>query len=166
MQPIYDTVYHFLGTDQQFTIPIFQRRYNWDERQCEQLFDDMIMIGQSSDENHFLGSIVHLNDTYNIIPTYRVIDGQQRLTTLTLLLCALARFLKENTIEDMSVTSEKLINKYIINRDGEGDLKYKIRLNNPDNKTLHDVINYVMSEQKVICYNDSDSKTIPDARRK
>ena len=162
MQPIYDTVYHFLGTDQQFTIPIFQRRYNWDKRQCEQLFDDMIMIGQSSDENHFLGSIVHLNDTYNIIPTYRVIDGQQRLTTLTLLLCALARFLKENTIEDMSVTSEKLINKYIINRDEEGDLKYKIRLNNPDNKTLHDVINYVMSEQKIICYNDSDSKTIWD----
>ena len=163
MQPVYDTIYHFLGTDQQFTIPIFQRKYNWNKEQCEQLFDDMIMIGQSSDENHFLGSIVHLNDTYNIIPTYRVIDGQQRLTTLTLLLCALARFLRENTVKDMEITSEKLINKYIINRDEEGDLRYKIKLNNPDNKTLHDVINYIMSEeQNVICYDENDSETIWD----
>jgi len=165
MQPIYDTVYHFLGTDQQFTIPIFQRKYDWDKEQCEQLFDDMIMIGQSSDENHFLGSIVHLNDTYNIIPTYRVIDGQQRLTTITLLLSALAKFLKENDVEDMAVTPEKLINKYIINRDEEGDLKYKIKLNKEDNKTLHDVIDYTLSDQKTIRSNPTESKTIRENYR-
>ena len=162
MQAIYDAVHHFLGTDQQFTIPIFQRRYNWTKKQCEQLFDDMLMIGQSSDATHFLGSVVHLSDTYKVIPTYRIIDGQQRLTTLILLLSALARFLKENSVEDMGITSEKLINKYIINRDEEGDLKYKIKLNEPDNKTLHEVINYIMSEKKVICSTHDSSKTIWD----
>ena len=160
MQPIYDTVYHFLGTDQHFTIPIFQRKYDWDKTQCEQLFEDIMMVGQSSVETHFLGSIVHIDDTFNIIPTYRVIDGQQRLTTLTLLISALAKFLKENTVEDLDLTSEKLINKYLINRDEEGDLKYKIRLNGYDNETLHYIIDYAMSEQETFISNPNESKNI------
>ena len=90
MQPIYDTIYHFLGTDQQFTIPIFQRKYDWDKTQCQQLFDDIIMVGQSSVETHFLGSIVHIDDTFNIIPTYRVIDGQQRIISLWIILKVLS----------------------------------------------------------------------------
>lgn len=160
MQPVYDTIYHFLGTDQHFTIPIFQRKYDWDKTQCQQLFDDIIMVGQSSVETHFLGSVVHIDDTFNIIPTYRVIDGQQRLTTLTLLLCALAKFLKENPIEDLDLTSEKLINKYLINRDEEGDLKYKIRLNGHDNETLHYIIDYTISEQEMYISSPNESKNI------
>ena len=165
MQAVYDSVKHFLNKNQHFTIPIFQRKYDWGRKQCEQLFDDIIMIGESSDENHFLGSIVHLDDKHNIIPTYRVIDGQQRLTTLTLLISALAKFLNQNQIEGIEFTSKQLINYYLINVTEEGDLKYKIKLNNPDNKTLHRVIEYTSTEQDTIISNPNDSKKIWDNYR-
>ncbi len=163
MQAIDDSFNHFLNKSQQFTIPIFQRKYDWTKKQCKQLFDDIIMIGLSSDESHFLGSIVHLNDKHNIIPTYRVVDGQQRLTTLTLLLSALAKFLKKYEIDDIGITSKKLIYYYLINVTEEGDLKYKIKLNNSDNKTLHKVIDYTISEQETMITDPSnDSKRIWD----
>ena len=160
MQAIDDTLTHFLNKSQQFTIPIFQRKYDWDKKQCEQLFDDIIMIGQSYDEAHFLGSIVHLDDKHNIIPTYRVIDGQQRLTTITLLISALAKFLNKNPIEDIEVNAKQLVNYYLINVTEDGDLKYKIKLNYPDNKTLHKVIDHTLIEEDTIISTSNDSKKI------
>ena len=160
MQAIDDTLTHFLNKSQQFTIPIFQRKYDWDKKQCEQLFEDIVMIGQSSDEAHFLGSIVHLDDKHNIIPTYRVIDGQQRLTTITLLISALANFLNKNPNEDMEVNAKQLVNYYLINVTEDGDLKYKIKLNNPDNKTLHKVIDQTLIEEETIISSPNDSKKI------
>lgn len=162
MQAIDEPVPHFLNKNQQFTIPIFQRKYDWSKKQCEQLFDDIIMIGLSSDETHFLGSIVHLDDKHNIIPTYRVIDGQQRLTTLTLLISALAKFLKQNPDEDIGVSPKQLINFYLINPTEEGDLEYKLKLNEPDNKTLHKVIEYILSEEDTPITGQVNSKRIWD----
>ena len=160
MQAIDDSLTHFLNRSQQFTIPIFQRKYDWTKRECKQLFEDIKMIGESPNETHFLGSIVHLNDKHNTIPIYRVIDGQQRLTTIALLISALAKFLKKHDIEDMEITSEKLIYYYLINVTEEGDLKYKIKLNNPDNKTLHKVIDYTIAEQETMITSPNDSKRI------
>ena len=160
MEPLYNAVYRFLGTDQQFTIPIFQRRYSWEEPQCKKLFDDIIMIGESPEESYYLGTVVHIEGEYKMIPTYRVFDGQQRLTTLLLLLSALSKFLKENNVEDMSITSEKIINKYLINRDEEGDLKYKIKLNAPDNEILQYIIDYTISEQETNISEYSNSNIV------
>ena len=162
MQAIDEPIPHFLNKNQQFTIPIFQRKYDWGKKQCEQLFDDILMIGQSSDETHFLGSIVHLDDKHNIIPTYRVIDGQQRLTTLTLLLCALAKYLNENPTENIGVTSKQLVNNYLTNPTEEGVLQYKLKLNGPDDKTLHKVIEYTLSEQDTLLKETIHSKKIWD----
>ena len=165
MQAIDDSLTHFLNKSQQFTIPIFQRNYDWDKKQCKQLFDDIIMIGKSSDEAHFLGSIVHLDDKHNIIPTYRVIDGQQRLTTITLLISALAKFLNQNPDLDIGISAKQLVNYYLINVTEEGDLKYKIKLNNYDNKTLHKVIDYTLTEQDTIISSPNDSKKVWDNYR-
>ena len=114
MEPISNKVHDFLNGVQQFTIPIFQRRYDWSKKQCKQLFDDIKMIGESSDENHFLGTIVHLNDKYDVISKYRVIDGQQRLTTIALFISALAKFLYTNDVEGINVTAEKLFNRLLL----------------------------------------------------
>lgn len=165
MQAIDEPIPHFLNKNQQFTIPIFQRKYDWTNKQCEQLFEDILLIGQSSDETHFLGSIVHLDDKHNIIPTYRVIDGQQRLTTLTLLICALAKFLNQNPNVHIGVTSKQLRNNYLLNPTEEGDLEYKLKLNEPDNKTLHKVIEYSLSEQNTIITDPNHSKRIWDNYR-
>lgn len=160
MEPIYNSVVKFLGNDQQFTIPIFQRNYSWKEEQCRELFDDIIAVGDSSDETYFLGTIVHIDGEYKTIPTYRVFDGQQRLTTLTLLLAALAKYLKENTVEGLSITSKNIINKYLINRDEERDLKYRIKLNAPDNETLQYIIDYTISEQEIDISDYKGSESI------
>lgn len=162
MQPLYFSAHIFLGSDQQFTIPIFQRKYSWVKEQCQDLFDDIIMVGDSSDETYFLGTIVHIDGEYKTIPTHRVFDGQQRLTTLTLLLSALAKFLKENNVEGLDITSEKIINKYLINRDEEGDLKYRIKLNAPDNEALQYIIENTISEQEtdISDYTGSENNMI------
>ncbi len=74
----------------QFVIPIYQRLYSWEKEQCEQLWDDIIKIGGNDKANgHFIGSIlyVRVDDTHS--SPLLIIDGQQRLTTITLLLIAL-----------------------------------------------------------------------------
>ena len=73
----------------QFIIPIFQRTYSWGQYQCQQLWDDIIRVGGSPDLNsHFIGSAVYIpeEDTSAAISRWLVIDGQQRITTIALLL--------------------------------------------------------------------------------
>ena len=85
----------FLRNSRQLVIPPYQRAYCWTERQCRRLWDDIIEVGESTEgATHFIGSIIYVEQDYSQI-THRsphlVIDGQQRLTTVTLLLEALAR---------------------------------------------------------------------------
>ena len=76
----------------QFVIPIFQRDYSWGTKQCKQLWDDVLRIGREpTAKAHFMGSVVYVGaeDINADVPRWLVIDGQQRLTTMTLLLVAL-----------------------------------------------------------------------------
>ena len=76
----------------QFVIPVFQRDYSWTEAQCEQLFDDVIRAARLPEGGiHFMGSVVYVAGGHMdaVLPQWMVIDGQQRLTTCTLLLVAL-----------------------------------------------------------------------------
>ncbi len=80
----------------QFVIPIYQRLYSWKKEQCKQLWDDIIKIGGNDKMNgHFIGSILYarVDDTHSS-PSL-IIDGQQRLTTITLLFIALRDHLSE-----------------------------------------------------------------------
>ncbi|WP_297326899.1 DUF262 domain-containing protein [uncultured Bartonella sp.] len=82
----------FLGDARQFIIPVYQRKYSWTLTQCEQLWNDILGAGKTSgNARHFLGTVVYIanNDAHNA--PLLVIDGQQRITTLTLLLLALAK---------------------------------------------------------------------------
>ncbi len=81
----------------QFVIPIYQRLYSWGKEQCKQLWDDIIKIGGNDKMNgHFIGSILYVLDgnTHSNNPLL-IIDGQQRLTTITLLLIALRDYLND-----------------------------------------------------------------------
>ncbi len=80
----------FLSSNKtQFVIPVYQRNYDWSRSQCEQLLDDIFEVGTISKMNaHFIGSIVYVHDdvyTASRIKELTIIDGQQRLTTLTLI---------------------------------------------------------------------------------
>ncbi|GAA8633886.1 DUF262 and DUF1524 domain-containing protein [Helicobacter pylori] len=135
----------FIGKCQgnQFVIPIYQRVYSWEKEQCEQLWDDIIKTGGNDQiEGHFIGSIVFVQD--GIYTTNHnellIIDGQQRLTTITLLLTALRNYLNDEDEFLEKFSRQKIQNRYLINSDEKGDKKFKLILSEPDRDTLLSLI--------------------------
>ncbi|OPC19029.1 hypothetical protein BAX95_12455 [Elizabethkingia meningoseptica] len=134
----------------QFVIPIYQRTYSWQLSQCNQLLSDIIRI--SKDENlqgHFLGSIVYFQEditTISDVPKLLVIDGQQRLTTVSILIMALAHFLKNNEVE-IDTNSTKLFNYYLLNAEEENDLRYKLMLTRGDKQSYINLLKEIPQEE-------------------
>lgn len=109
-------IYQFLeGAGKSFVIPVYQRDYAWTIANCQKLWDDIVFIKTNNKQGHFLGTIVTIANDFQ---EYLVIDGQQRLTSTSLLLLALHNFLKSkknNTSQEASLTEQVLdflINKY------------------------------------------------------
>ncbi len=135
----------FIGKSQekQFVIPIYQRVYSWEKEQCKQLWDDIIKTGGNDQiEGHFIGSIVFVHDgiyttNYNEL---LIIDGQQRLTTITLLFIALRNYLNDEDEFLEKFSRQKIQNRYLINSDEKGDKKFKLFLSEPDRDTLLSLI--------------------------
>ncbi|WQT16653.1 DUF262 and DUF1524 domain-containing protein [Helicobacter pylori] len=124
----------------QFVIPIYQRVYSWGKEQCEQLWDDIIKIGGNDKMNgHFIGSIlyVQVDDTHS--SPLLIIDGQQRLTTITLLFIALRDHLNDED-EFLKKFSHKKVESYLINSDEKGDNKFRLILPESDKDTLLSLI--------------------------
>ncbi len=123
----------FIGKSQerQFVVPIYQRVYSWEKEQCKQLWDDIIKIGGNDKMNgHFIGSILYVrvvDDTHS--SPLLIIDGQQRLTTITLLLIALRNHSSDEV-------KRKEIESYLINSDKDGDKKFRLILSESDKDTL------------------------------
>lgn len=129
----------FLKKTPQLTIPIYQRTYSWTAAECRQLWDDIIRAGRNEDvKAHFIGSVVYIEQgLYQVSSQFAllVIDGQQRLTTVSILLEALARSLGDTEpVEGFS--AKKLRNYYLLNPLEEGNLRYKLLLTQTDQETL------------------------------
>ncbi|GAA8260657.1 DUF262 and DUF1524 domain-containing protein [Helicobacter pylori] len=118
----------------QFVIPIYQRLYSWKKEQCEQLWDDIIKIGGNDKANgHFIGSILYVLDGNTPSSPLLIIDGQQRLTTITLLFIALRNHLSDEV-------KRKEIESYLINSNKDGDKKFRLILSESDRDTLLSLI--------------------------
>ncbi|WP_120900822.1 DUF262 and DUF1524 domain-containing protein [Helicobacter pylori] len=118
----------------QFVIPIYQRLYSWEKEQCEQLWDDIIKIGGNDKMNgHFIGSILYVLDGNTPSSPLLIIDGQQRLTTITLLCIALRSHLSDEV-------KREEIESYLINSDKDGDKKFRLILSESDKDTLLSLI--------------------------
>ncbi|GAA9030813.1 DUF262 and DUF1524 domain-containing protein [Helicobacter pylori] len=126
----------FIGDNQknQLVIPIYQRVYSWEKEQCKQLWDDIIKIGGNDKmDGHFIGSILYVLDGFTHSDNaLLIIDGQQRLTTITLLLTALR--------EHWSDKRKEIENHYLINSDKDGDKKFRLILSESDKDTLLSLI--------------------------
>ncbi len=134
---------NFLQKSSQFVIPIYQRTYSWTEKQCRQLWDDILRAG-SSDKIavHFIGSIVYVEQGLSQVSHQApllVIDGQQRLTTVSLLIEALARALGESEPED-GFSATKLRHYYLSNPLESGDRYFKLLLSQTDKASLQAII--------------------------
>lgn len=122
------TLNNFLSQPKiQYIIPVYQRNYDWTEDQCQQLLSDIIDVGQSN-TTHFIGSIVYLHDgvyTSSDVKPLVIIDGQQRLTTFSILYLALYKYSKENDLDEVGdeIMDTFLSNKYVKNEQNKLKLK-------------------------------------------
>ncbi|WP_101002067.1 DUF262 and DUF1524 domain-containing protein [Helicobacter pylori] len=135
----------FIGKSQekQFVIPVYQRVYSWGKEHCKQLWDDIIKTGGNDQiEGHFIGSIVFVHD--GLYSTNHnellIIDGQQRLTTITLLFIALRDRLNDEDEFLEKFSRQKIQNRYLINSDEKGDKKFRLILSESDKDTLLSLI--------------------------
>ena len=138
----------FIQTSTQFCIPIYQRTYSWTLPDCEQLWNDIVRCGSDdSIQAHFIGSIVYIqHGIYHVSKNapLLVIDGQQRLTTVTILINSLVKALErlpedqQEPIEDFTPT--KLRHYHLINHLESGDKFYKLILSQTDKETLKSLV--------------------------
>ncbi|GAA6806170.1 hypothetical protein BTM505_12060 [Helicobacter pylori] len=132
------TLLNFIKYNQknQLVIPIYQRVYSWEKEQCKQLWDDIIKIGGDDKmDGHFIGSILYvLNKITYFDNTLLIIDGQQRLTTITILLIALRNHLSDE------VKRKGIEDDYLINSGKDGDTKFRLILSESDKDTLLSLI--------------------------
>lgn len=100
----------------QFVIPVYQRTYKWTRLNCKQLLLDILKASNPENKTHFLGSIVYITDEHyqaTQINKLSIIDGQQRLTTISLLLMAMVKYLEENP-DKFQTTPTKILKKYLV----------------------------------------------------
>ncbi|MEY3500103.1 MAG: hypothetical protein RL308_1772, partial [Bacteroidota bacterium] len=137
----------------QFVIPVYQRNYDWTTTECKQLLEDIIEVGskKNSDDTHFIGSIVFIHDgvyTSSDVKQLVIIDGQQRLTTMTLLYLALYRFALDNDMEEKAaeINETILINRFV----KEDSSKLKLKQTDVNAKAFR----YLMSDNKPSDYTE------------
>ena len=113
-------------SERSFVIPVYQRNYDWKKEQCKQLFDDIVQITKEDYRTHFMGTIVAYNDDW-YGDELLIIDGQQRLTTLSLLLLAIYKAIDEWKVESKEIIKEKIFDEYLTNKYSKDKTK-KVRL--------------------------------------
>lgn len=137
MDAIKGSINSILNRYIQFTIPVYQRPYSWEISQCEKLWNDIVHMQKTNRIGHFVGSIVNIAE--QAMPTgvqkFMIIDGQQRMTTLTLLLIALRDYGYENQ-EDTTINPHSINGVCIQNDYASGEDKYKMLLTQKDKDIL------------------------------
>jgi uncharacterized protein with ParB-like and HNH nuclease domain len=115
------------GGDIHYLLPYFQREYAWEKSNWETLLNDILdlydLYEDGKTPEHFMGSLVVVNEGLKngTVPVFKLVDGQQRLTTISLILCVLANYVKSRDPEFYNK-----LKKYITNPDEPGELKYKL----------------------------------------
>lgn len=134
-------IYAILNGNKQFLIPVYQRYYSWDIEQCKRLWNDIVEMQKKNKQGHFVGSIVNIAE--KAMPTgvqkYMIIDGQQRMTTLTLLLIALRDYAVSHP-EDTTINSRRIDNMLLKNEYESGDERYKLLLTETDRDILVNLV--------------------------
>ena len=92
------------GKDKKFIVPVYQRPYSWKKKNCEQLLKDLKVVYEHKSESHFFGSLVYVSENNGKCQEFIIIDGQQRIITVSLLLLAIYNFLLEHP--DIKIKSE------------------------------------------------------------
>ena len=130
-------VTEFLQGEKQFTVPIYQRTYSWELKQFSKLWKDIIKIAENDNiKYYFIGSIVSIEDKLDSsnISKQIIIDGQQRITTILLIISALIKAHQD------PYRKKELQELYLINKGDKEEFKYKLVLTKQDKYPLIDII--------------------------
>jgi uncharacterized protein with ParB-like and HNH nuclease domain len=120
------TVREILHSGDQFLVPFFQRHYSWRKEDWQRLLNDIVALTEDSDETkHFLGPLVctPFHPVPGEVISYQLIDGQQRLATLSVALAALRDIAKLNSLESLG---DEIIEDYLIHRRAQGLKRFKV----------------------------------------
>ena len=131
-----------LNGEKQFIIPIYQRFYSWDIEQCRQLYNDIVSMQKNGRKAHFIGSIVNVVEhaTATGIEKFLIIDGQQRITTILLLLTALRDYAEKT--QDNNINTRRIDNTFLKNEYVDGYERYKLLLTDSDREIFISLVEH------------------------
>lgn len=126
------------GASKRFIIPVYQRKYDWKEENCRKLYEDLKKIVVDRRDSHFFGSIVSSVVGSGATTEYHIIDGQQRLTTVTLLLLAIRNLISSKKVFAKEPRLDEQINeRFLISKWAKEDDRIKLRPVKSDRDALH-----------------------------
>lgn len=125
------------GASKRFIIPVYQRNYDWKMEHCKQLYDDLVKVIRQNRKSHFFGSIVSVQSETGTMEEFLIIDGQQRLTTVSILLLAIYHLLPSGkmTSKDRQLT-DKILKKYLIDEYEPEEKRIKLKPIKNDQKAF------------------------------
>ena len=115
------------GSDKKFVIPVYQRPYSWKKSNCELLIKDLFEVYNRGYKSHFFGSIVYVENDIGGCNEYIIIDGQQRITTVSLLLLAIRNYITDNNL-DIGINTNKITTAYLTDEYADSAKKLKLKL--------------------------------------
>ena len=116
------------GAKKRFVIPVYQRNYDWKIENCKQLYDDLVKVVKNHRKSHFFGSIVSSYQPNGRYTEYLVIDGQQRLTTVSLLFLAMYSLIKEGIVHPQTETmAQEIFEDYLVDKHQPKETRVKLK---------------------------------------
>lgn len=116
------------GSDTRFIIPVYQRNYDWKIENCRQLYDDLVKVIKQERERHFFGSVVSVANSYGATSELLIIDGQQRITTISLLMLAMVNLIKEGKVDSNdAILCSRIEESYLIDKYQPEEKKVKLK---------------------------------------
>lgn len=116
------------GPDKKFIIPVYQRPYSWKKKNCEQLLKDLKDVYERKHKSHFFGSLVYVSENSGSCEEFVIIDGQQRITTVSLLLLAVRNYVLEHPdLNVKSINTEKIKNAYLTDEYADNEKKGSVK---------------------------------------
>lgn len=125
------------GSKKRFVIPVYQRNYDWKTENCKQLFDDLVKVSRNHRRSHFFGSIVSVYNPDGRNTEFLVIDGQQRLTTVSLLFLAMYNLINEGVIvPETASLSQQIYEDYLVDKWQPEETRIKLKPVKNDQKAF------------------------------
>ena len=116
------------GSDKRFVIPVYQRNYDWKTENCKQLYDDLCKVVKTGRKSHFFGSVVSVYNPDGQFNEHLVIDGQQRLTTVSLLLLVMYNLIEAKLITPAKASlSERIYEEFLVDKWQDDETRIKLK---------------------------------------